>query len=53
MTPPTRRSLLTLFTTRTGRTTHTPKSQDDPSKLTAYWRDRADLSSVADIRRWR
>lgn len=50
---PARRSLLTLFTTHTGRTTHIQKNQDDPSKLTVYWRDRADLSSVPDIRRWR
>lgn len=50
---PSRRSLLTLYTANTGRTTHTPKNQDDPIKLTAYWRDRADLSSVPDIRRWR
>jgi hypothetical protein len=53
MTTKTRLSLLNLYKTNTGKTTHTPIELADPAKLTAYFRDRTDMSSVPDVRRWR
>lgn len=45
--------LLTLYRTNTGTTIHIPKETENPLKLTAYFRDRTDLSTVPDVRRWR
>lgn len=49
----THKDLKTLFIRNTGSTLYIPKNQDDPKKLTAYFRDRTDQSTVSDIRRWR
>jgi hypothetical protein len=53
MTTKTRLSLLNLYKTNTGKTTHIPVDIANPNKLTAYFQDRTDMSSVPDIRRWR
>jgi hypothetical protein len=47
------KSLLNLFIHNTGRTTHKERADPDIRAMSQYWRDRADLSSVPDIRRWR
>ena len=53
--PPTSRrlTLLQLYQDRTGTTTHRERPDPDIRSLSQYWRDRTDLSSVPDIRRWR
>jgi hypothetical protein len=49
----THNSLLALYLQRTGRTTHTMHQDTDTRQLSQYWRDRVDLSTVPDHRRWR
>jgi hypothetical protein len=46
-------SLLALYQSRTGRTTHIPGEMDNPRKLSQYFRARADLNNGADTSRWR
>jgi len=57
MTPPPaasrRITLLQLYQDRTGTTTHRERADPDIWAMSQYWRDRTDLSSVPDIRRWR
>lgn len=47
------KQLAALFQARTGKTIYIPKETDNPAKLTAYFRDRTDLSTLPDVRRWR
>lgn len=45
--------LLSLYQSRTGRTTHIPGEMDNPLKLSQYFRARTDLNNGADTSRWK
>lgn len=51
--PPNQPRFAKLFRDLPGKTTHELAPATDTRRLSQYWRDRTDLSSVPDVRRWR